>query len=586
MELKQKVIATAISEIGETRKWVLGKTLTSVQPSHLDDQMEDQELSFFKWCLHFFSKRPRLDIHLLPKFQKGDDRVVCCFWITTDVCLPIKLHWGNRVPMFTNLLKGCGLDLFRIHGSILIENVGYQRKFIDTVRKIKPKRYMIDCWNPSLKNNWITEFVQQVTCFGENELVLISENIHLFKKLTHVKATCGVFNEWSLTKIRALLQCSRVKKVKINGFSPKQDRLALDTDSENLLKKFDSKIELHLPFVRNKPATFFSHKNIQTDCAVFNKFLSGNVLSGLKIKRVFLNISKENSRPQNDNILVLILGGFLTFDGFKLTGLSNLQRLTFCPGVPTANGFTTCRPDNVLLNYDILNTLPSDSLIALDINVVRLVRQLVSISEEHTDSMTLDDYYDDDFMDVPAQGLVTLPDSLKFLSCSVNQLTLLNTTNRHQNLEFLTLFLTEKIDETHPCWQKLPSNLRHLKLTGGVPIEKMDFTAPPRGVYRPPQSLGSMKVPLSLKSKVLTIRFEKLTALVYGELCDDYKLTYIFVNIDDIGKRAKWTTKAVVDLQKKNYLSLYFKVLIDTEWDETQQQVHVFGDKLTVFRSI
>ncbi|GME82154.1 unnamed protein product [Ambrosiozyma monospora] len=486
--------------------------------------------------------------------------------------------------MFTNLLKSCDLDLLRIDGGILIEEVGYQMKFIETLKKMKPRRYIVDDWDPTLKGNWSTALLGQLTCFHEKTLIFISENIHLFKRLTHVKVKCGTFDgEWDFTKIRSLLQCTRIKKVKIYG--SERDGLTIKEDSGKLMKKFESKIELYLPFVINMPTTYFPY--IQTGCALFTHLPNGNFLSGLKIQRVFLNVSMENSRPKNDNILTLKLGGS-SYKGTKLTGLSNLQELVFCSIKPSIDGympsFTTNKRNTISLNYDILNTLPFNSLIALDITVVKLLPN----SEEQTDSMKLDDEDDDNdnVTDVPTQQLLALPDSLKYLHCSVNQLVLLNTTKRLQNLEFLTLSISENIDETHPCWDKLPRNLRHLKLTGEIPIEKMDFTKPPSGVYRPPQLLGSMRVPSTLKCDVLTIRFEKLLAVANGTLDDDYKLQYIFVNINDIGKRANWTTKAVVNRKMKDCLCLYFKVLLDSKCDETQQQLHVFGDQLTLISKL
>ncbi|GME92795.1 unnamed protein product [Ambrosiozyma monospora] len=182
-------------------------------------------------------------------------------------------------------------------------------------------------------------------------------------------------------------------------------------------------------------------------------------------------------------------------------------------------------------------------------------------------------------LDVDTERLLCLPNSLEYLHCTVLQLSILDVMSV-KKLKFMLLEFHDTITEKHSCWNNLPVNLQRLRLSGTLPIQipKGNIKAPP------PQRLGGMTIPSTIKSEVLTIEFNKLIPVDAStfERLEEHKLSYVYCNIGKADKRAKRITKSIADNNMLEFHSLYFTITVEC----LDPQVHVFGDQLTLFSAL
>ncbi|GMG21563.1 unnamed protein product [Ambrosiozyma monospora] len=129
-ELKQIILATAILQICETRKWVLGESITEIPQSRTITGM--YEMDFFNWCLHLFSSKPRVKIFLM------EEGIFCVFWITDDIYINVPFTLKFQRPLFLGVFRKCHVDLI----SIFVKHSSIERhldRFISRIIDLDPK---------------------------------------------------------------------------------------------------------------------------------------------------------------------------------------------------------------------------------------------------------------------------------------------------------------------------------------------------------------------------------------------------------------------------------------------------------------
>ncbi|GMG21242.1 unnamed protein product [Ambrosiozyma monospora] len=561
-ELKQIILATAIQQICETRKWVLGESITYTPKLRTIPGM--YELDFFNWCLHLFSSKPRVKI-----FFMDQERIFCVFWITDEIYINVPLTLKvPSCPLFLGVFKKCRVDLISIF--VIMSRVKiYLDKFISGIIELDPKIVemkakiddsahletigLVRATTRNLEN--LNKSVNRLICCGRSDILLLIYNFSMFHKLSYVEII--VAEEFDLTEIKFILQSSQIRVVRIT--STKSIPFSFTSDSMPLMKKFESKIDLRVSFVKDTLTANYALKSSKTNSALFTWIPRTNFISTLKVEHVFLELSLENFHFENTFILSLYLTG-PSYAGTCFTGLKSLESLSFS----SLNCSNSCLFKHVayspslILNSLAVGTLPN-SLKALNIAKVT-----IDFSPPEQDSQH-------EQLDIDTERLLRLPDSLEYLHCSVLQLSILDVLGL-KKLKFISLELCDTIDESHSCWNNLPVNLQRLRLTGTLPVHI------PNGKSKVPK-LGGMLIPFTIKSEVLTIEFDKLIPVGSSS---EYRLSYVYCNIDKADKRAKRITKAESDNKLKKFHSLYFTIAIKCP----ETQVHVFGDQLTLFSAL
>ncbi|GME93145.1 unnamed protein product [Ambrosiozyma monospora] len=164
---------------------------------------------------------------------------VCVIWVTFGIPVILRLDLGYGGCVHLGVLSSCEIDLFSIHSYALVKSYAYMDFVMENVMHMNPRRIRIDNWQSSLNNHRFTPIASEISCFDLQNVVFISENLNLFKRLRCIEIS--VKEIFSLEAIRSLLECSYIKKIKISFLENLP--FGYDEESVNLLEKFEYKIK-------------------------------------------------------------------------------------------------------------------------------------------------------------------------------------------------------------------------------------------------------------------------------------------------------------------------------------------------------